>query len=70
MTILEFKASVSSDGQIAVPFEIAARIPAGEEIRVVVAWEAPVDRDSLHALGQKIMAESSASENSVYDSLA
>jgi hypothetical protein len=70
MAALEFKATVLSDGRIALPPEIAARIPAGEEISVILAWEPRVQPDSLHALGRKLVDESYASENSVYDSLA
>jgi hypothetical protein len=65
MATLEFKATVLSNGLIAVPPEIAAQIPAGEEIGVTLVWD-----DSLHALGRKLIDESCAAENSVYDSLA
>lgn len=67
----EFRASVSPNGQIAVPFDVAGQIPAGEELHVVLTWEAPVDIDEP-SLGRKLRAAvaHATGEDSVYDSLA
>ena len=68
----EFKAAVLSNGQIAVPSDIAGQIPAGKELHVVLTWEAPAETSSYQALGSKLReATSYASvEETVYDSLA
>jgi hypothetical protein len=68
----EFKAAVSSDGQITLPPDIAGQIPAGKELHIVLTWEAPVDSASYRALGQKLQEASSGAlaEETVYDSLA
>jgi len=70
MTTFEFKATVLSNGQIAVPSDVAAQIPAGREFQVILALEAPLGRDAFRLLGQKRFEESYAPDDSVYDSLA
>lgn len=70
MTTFEFQATLLSNGQIAVPSDVALQIPAGEQIHVVLSWEAPAERDSIHTLGQTLLEKSYASADSVYDSLA
>ena len=66
----EFKAPVLPNGQIAVPSDIAGRIPAGKELKIVLTWETPVDSDALR-LARKLREGSYVSaEDSVYDSLA
>ena len=71
----EFKSAVSPSGQITIPADVAAMIPPGKELHVVLSWEAPVDNTSYRALGQKLHQASSyaaaaGAEETVYDSLA
>jgi hypothetical protein len=66
----EFKTAVLPNGQIAVPSEIAAQIPAGTPLQVVVTCEVAVAADSYRALGAKLRDVAYASEETVYDSLA
>jgi hypothetical protein len=40
MKAVEFESTVAPGGQIAIPPEIAGEIPPGEQLRVVVMWEA------------------------------
>jgi hypothetical protein len=68
----EFKASVSQNGHIGIPSEIAGQIPTGVELRVVLMWETTVESDAIR-LGNKLREKSyvaSATEETVYDSLA
>jgi len=68
---LEFKAAVLANGQIAVPADVAALIPAGTELAVTLAWEASAEGDSYRALEKKLSAGAYApEEDSVYDSFA
>ena len=36
--VVEFESTVTANGQIAIPGEIAGQIPLGEPLRVVVQW--------------------------------
>ena len=65
----EFKTVVLPNGQIAVPSEIAAQIPAGTQLQVVLNCEATAAVDSYRALGAKLR-EAAYAEETVYDSLA
>jgi hypothetical protein len=66
----EFKSTVLANGQIAVPSEIAAQLPAGTQLRVVFTCEPAVAADSYRALSTKLRETSYAPEETVYDSLA
>jgi hypothetical protein len=70
----EFKAALLPNGQIAVPSEIAAHIPAGTQVQIVLKCEevaaGAAVGDSYRALGTKLRETSYAPEDSVYDSLA
>ena len=66
----EFKAVALPNGQIAVPSEIAAQIPAGTQVQVVVTCEVAVAADSYRALSTKLREAAYAPEETVYDSLA
>ncbi len=66
----EFKTAVLPNGQIAVPSEIAAQIPAGTQLQVVVTCEVAVAADSYRALSTKLREAAYAPEETVYDSLA
>jgi hypothetical protein len=66
----EFKAEVQPNGLIALPSDIAGQIPAGRELHVILTLETPVDSDAFR-LARKLHEQSfSATEDSVYDSLA
>ena len=66
----EFKSTVLPNGQIAVPSEIAAQLPAGTQLRVVFTCEPAAAADSYRALSTKLSEASYAPEETVYDSLA
>jgi len=67
----EFRATVLPTGQIAVPSEIAAQIPAGTQLHVVLECEAAAAAaNSYRALGTKLREAAYAPEETVYDSLA
>ncbi|MBM3815208.1 MAG: hypothetical protein FJW20_26645 [Acidimicrobiia bacterium] len=44
MKALEFHSTVTPEGQIPLPPEIASQIPSGEQLRVLLIWE-PSDLD-------------------------
>jgi hypothetical protein len=71
----EFKTAVLPNGQIAVPSEIAAQIPVGTQLQVVLTCEAAAAAaaaasSSYRALGSKLQEAAYAREETVYDSLA
>jgi hypothetical protein len=48
MAAFEFRATVLPNGRVAVPSEMAVRIPAGEEVRVTLAWDPSCTRTKTH----------------------
>jgi hypothetical protein len=68
MKTLEFEGTISANGQIAVPPEMACQIPSGEPVRVVVLWEAS-DDDAWRATGRRHFEAAYAPEDSVYEHL-
>jgi hypothetical protein len=66
----EFKAAVLPNGQIAVPLEAAGQIRPGQELQVLIAWEAPRVEPTEVKQGLRQLEESYAMGSSAYDSLA
>ncbi|MEP7351863.1 MAG: hypothetical protein ABI824_01390 [Acidobacteriota bacterium] len=69
MKTLEFKGSVTANGQIRVPSQIAEQIPKGETVQIVLAWGSPNVEDAWKALGRQGFEAAYASEDSVYELL-
>ncbi len=70
MKSVAFKASVAPNGQIAVPPEIARRLPSGEQLQIVVLWEtAAAEDDAWRALGRQRFEAACAPEDSIYEQL-
>jgi len=70
MKALEFESTVTADGQIAIPAEIARQLPLGEPIRVVVQWDGADDEDGAwRTRGRQRFETAYALEDSVYDQL-
>lgn len=70
MKAVEFESTVTPNGQIAIPAEIAGQLPPGEPLRVVLQWDGPSDEDGLwRAQGRQRFEAAYAPEDSVYDHL-
>lgn len=69
MKSLEFKSTVTPNGQIPVPPEIAPHLPAGEPLQVVVLWEAPTLDEAWMTLGRERFEAAYAPEDSIYEQL-
>ena len=70
MKALEFESTVTADGQIAIPAEIAGQLPVGSPVRVFVQWDGADDEDgSWRTMGRQRFEAAYAPEDSVYDSL-
>ena len=39
MKAVEFASTMTQEGQISLPPEVAGEVPAGEQLRVVIMWE-------------------------------
>jgi hypothetical protein len=69
MKAVEFEGTVTPDGHIAVPEEIAEQLPRGESLRVVLQWD-PNDEDSVWRVqGRQRFEAAYASEDAVYEQL-
>lgn len=69
MKIADFKSELSPSGQIAVPPEIAAQVPPGETIQVVLRWGISEDDTAWRAAGRRQFEAAYAADDSVYESL-
>jgi hypothetical protein len=68
MKSADFQGELSSNGQIAVPPDIAAQVPPGEQLRVTLQWGTPEDAAWRRA-GQLRFESAYAEEDSVYEQL-
>jgi hypothetical protein len=70
MKAVEFEGTVTPDGQIAVPAEIAGQLPPGEPLHIVLRWDAAADEDGVwRALSRQRFEAAYALEDDVYDQL-
>jgi hypothetical protein len=69
MSSAGFKGKLTPTGQIVVPPDIAAQVPAGEQIQVVLQWGAPNDDADWRAAGRRQFEDAYSPEDSVYESL-
>jgi hypothetical protein len=70
MKAVEFEGTVTANGQIAIPAEIAGQLPLGERVRIVAQWDGADDEDGAwRALGRQRFEAAYAPEDSVYDQL-
>jgi hypothetical protein len=67
----EFESHIKPDGTLAVPAEIAAQIPQGESIRVIVLVETAEEEDAAwRRLTTEQFFKGYAEEDAVYDDLS
>jgi len=69
MRTVDFKGELTPTGEIAVPPEIAALVPTGEQLQIVLQWGVSADDDAWRATGRRRFEAAYASDDSVYESL-
>ena len=70
MKAVEFQGTVTPNGQIAVPAEIAGQLPPGEPLHIVLRWDAAVDEDDVwRTQGRQRFEAAYAPEDDVYNQL-
>ena len=70
MKAVEFEGTVTPNGQIAIPAEIARQLPRRESLHVVLQWDAAADEDGFwRAQGRQRFEAAYAPEDAVYDQL-
>jgi hypothetical protein len=69
MNTADFRSELTPNGQIAVPPEIAAQVPPGARIQVVLQWGASEDDAAWRAIGRHRFEAAYAADDSVYEQL-
>jgi hypothetical protein len=69
MEAVEFEAQMSQNGEIVLPAEFLSEIPAGQQLKVLVMWEAGSVDAAWRAAGRLKFEEAYSPEDSVYDQL-
>ena len=69
MKAVEFESTVTREGQIALPPEVASEIPAGEQLRVVVLWDPASPDSAWRSAGRRSFESAYCPEDAVYEQL-
>ncbi|MGA2182850.1 MAG: hypothetical protein ABSH47_07455 [Bryobacteraceae bacterium] len=69
MKTADFSGKLTPNGQIAVPPDIAALVPPGEQIQVVLQWGISEDDAAWRVAGRRRFEAAYAADDSVYPSL-
>ena len=69
MKTADFRGELAPNGQIAVPAEIAAQVPPGEQIQVVLHWGISAEDTVWRAAGRRQFEAAYAADDSVYETL-
>ena len=70
MKAVEFEGTVTPNGQIAIPAEIAEQLRPGEPLHIVLRWDAAADEDGVwRTQGRERFEAAYAPEDDVYDQL-
>jgi hypothetical protein len=69
MKTADFNGELTANGQITVPPEIAAQVPQGEIVQVVLHWGASDDDTAWRAAGRRQFEAAYSDDDSVYESL-
>jgi hypothetical protein len=62
-----FRGELTPNGQIIVPPEIAAQVPPGEQIQLVLQWGISVDDTAWRATGRLRFEAAYAADDPVYE---
>ena len=65
----DFKRKLTPKGQIAVPPDIAALVPPGEQVQVALNWGISKDDSEWRAAGRRRFEAAYPADDSVYESL-
>ena len=69
MKTADFRGKLTPNGQIAVPPEIAALVPPGEQVQVVLQWGIAEEDAAWRAAGRHRFEAAYAADDSIYESL-
>ena len=69
MKTVGFNGKFTPNGQIAVPPDIAALVPPGEQVQVALNWGIAEDDSDWRAAGRRRFEAGNAADDSVYESL-
>jgi len=70
MKAVEFEGTVTPNGQIAIPAEIAGQLPPGESLHVVLQWNATADEDAAwRTQGRQRFEAAYEPEDAIYEQL-
>ena len=70
MNAVEFGSRLAASDNIEVPPDVAAQLPAGSNVRVIVMWETPEEEDAdWRKLGTERFAAGYAPEDSICEKL-
>jgi hypothetical protein len=65
----DFKGKLTPNGQIAVPPDVAALVPPGEQIQVALQWDISDDDAAWRAARRRRFQAVCAPDDSIYESL-
>jgi hypothetical protein len=69
MRTVDFTSELTPNGHIEGPTEIAAQLPPGKQIHVVLSWGISEDEAAWQAAGRSRFEAAYAADDSVYESL-
>jgi hypothetical protein len=70
MKAVEFEGTITSNGQVLIPAEIAGQLPLGERVHIVLQWSAAGDEDDAsRAQGRQRLEAAYAPQDAVYEQL-
>jgi hypothetical protein len=69
MKAVEFETTMTQEGKIALPAEFLGDVPAGQQLKVVVMWEAGSVDSAWRATGRLKFEEAYCAEDVVYEQL-
>jgi hypothetical protein len=70
MKAVEFAGTMTQEGQISLPPEVAEEVPAGERLRVVVMWEPSGSDEAWRSAGRRRFEAAYGPEDDVYEQLS
>lgn len=70
MKAVEFETTVSDNGEILLPADLARDIPSGEPVRVVVMWDTASTDAAWREAGRRKFEEAYCTADAVYEQLA
>lgn len=69
MKAVDFKGTLSVNGQIEVPPEIASQVPKGEEVQVMLLWGRTDEENEWCDAGRTRFESAYSPEDSIYEQL-